>query len=297
MESSVNTIEKKHLYLNPKPKSKKLNFGDIAFKGFLWAYAIISFYPIIWMFFYSFKNNDEIFVSNPFGPPTSLRFENYVDALTQYNVPKYFFNSVIVSISTVVLTIFLATMFAYATARMKWKGQNFARIYVAIGMFIPVQSILIPLAILVRDLNLSNKYLSLIIPYTAFNLAFSSMVLYGFLRSIPVELEEAACIDGAGIFTTFFRIILPNLKPAMATLTIFTFLQAWNEFPIALILITESSMKTLPLGLLFFQGQFTTNWGAMGAAMVIASMPTVLFYIFFSNQVEKALTIGGAVKG
>jgi raffinose/stachyose/melibiose transport system permease protein len=280
-----------------KVKKNKVSTRGVFYKVFLWAYAIVSFYPIIWMIFYSFKNNDEIFVSNPFGPPRVLRWENYIKALTQYNVPRYFLNSVIVSVVTVIVTISLATMFAYATARMKWKGQNFARIFVAIGMFIPVQSILIPLAVLVRDLHLSNKYLSLIIPYSAFNLAFSSMVLYGFLRSIPIELEEAACIDGAGIFTTFFRIIVPNLKPAISTLTIFTFLQAWNEFPIALILITEESMKTLPLGLLFFQGQFTTDWGAMGAAMAIASLPTVIMYIFFSNQVEKAITIGGAVKG
>ncbi len=282
--------------VNSKTKNK-LKFSNIFYRICLWAYAILSFYPIVWMIFYSFKNNDEIFVSNPFGPPTTLRLENYFKALTQYNVPKYFLNSVVVSICTVALTILLATMFAYATARMKWKGQNVARIFVSIGMFIPVQSILIPLAILVRDLNLSNKYLSLIVPYTAFNLAFSSMVLYGFLRSIPIELEEAACIDGAGIFTTFSKIIVPNLKPAISTLIIFTFLQAWNEFPIALILITEESMKTLPLGLLFFQGQFTTDWGAMGAAMAIASLPTVIMYVFFSNQVEKALTIGGAVKG
>lgn len=280
-----------------KVKKNKMSTSGVLYKIFLWVYAIVSFYPIIWMIFYSFKNNDEIFVSNPFGPPGVLRWENYFKALTQYDVPKYFLNSVIVSVVTVIVTIFLATMFAYATARMKWKGQNFARIFVAIGMFIPVQSILIPLAVLVRDLNLSNKYLSLIIPYSAFNLAFSSMVLYGFLRSIPIELEEAACIDGAGIFTTFFKIIVPNLKPAISTLTIFTFLQAWNEFPIALILITKESMKTLPLGLLFFQGQFTTDWGAMGAAMAIASLPTVIMYIFFSNQVEKAITIGGAVKG
>ena len=283
--------------VNKKIKKNRFTISGTVYKTFLWIYAFVSFYPIIWMIFYSFKNNDEIFVSNPFGPPGVLRWENYIKALTQYNVPRYFLNSVVVSVVTVVLTIALATMFAYATARMKWKGQNFARIFVSIGMFIPIQSILIPLAILVRDLHLSNKYLSLIIPYTAFNLAFSSMVLYGFLRSIPIELEEAACIDGAGIFTTFFRIIVPNLKPAISTLTIFTFLQAWNEFPIALILITKESMKTLPLGLLFFQGQFTTDWGAMGAAMAIASLPTVIMYIFFSNQVEKAMTIGGAVKG
>lgn len=277
-------------------KIKKL-LGNGLFRVFLWVYALCSLYPIIWMIFYSFKNNDEIFVSNPFGIPKVFRFENYVNAWTQYNVPKYFFNSIVVTVFTVAITILFALLFSYATSRMRWKGQNVARIYISMGMFIPVQSVLIPLAILVNKMNLTNEYLALILPYTAFNLAFSSMVFYGFFRSIPDELEEAACIDGAGIFRTFFQIIVPVVKPAIATMVIFIFLQAWNEFPIALVMMTKESMKTLPLGLLFFQGSFTTDWGAMGATMVIASLPTVLMYVFFSNQVEKALTVGGAVKG
>ena len=270
---------------------------NITYKGFLWIYALCSLYPLIWMVFYSFKNNDEIFVSNPFGIPRILRTENYVNAWTQYNVPRYFFNSIVVTIITVAATIIIALLFSYATARMRWKGQHVARIFVSMGMFIPVQAVLIPLAILIKDMNLTNKYLSLILPYTAFNLAFSTMVFYGFFRSIPEELEEAACIDGAGIFRTFGQIIVPVVKPAIATMIIFIFLQAWNEFPIALVMMTKETMKTLPLGLLFFQGAFTTDWGAMGATMVIASLPTVLIYIFFSNEVEKALTVGGAVKG
>ncbi|GAU79386.1 carbohydrate ABC transporter permease [Fusibacter sp. 3D3] len=277
-------------------KPRKNTTGNILFKMGLWLYAMISLYPIIWMLFYSLKTNEEIFVSNPFGFPTSFQWVNYARALSEYNVPKYFFNSVIVSLGTVSLTILISLMFSYATSRMHWRGQHFARLFVSLGMFIPVQSILIPLAVLVKNLHLSNNYLTLILPYTAFNIAFSSMVFYGFLRSIPIELEEAAFLDGAGIFTTFFKIIVPNLKPAISTLIIFTFLQAWNEFPIALILITDNALKTLPLGLLFFQGQFTTDWGAMGAAMIIASFPTVVLYIFFSNQVEKAMTIGGAIK-
>ncbi len=281
------------MQLRLPPKNKKHNY---LFTIFLWLYALISLYPIIWMLFYSLKSNEEIFVTNPFGFPTSLQWVNYTRALSEYNVPKYFFNSVIVSLGTVALTIFISLMFSYATSRMQWKGQNFVRIFVSLGMFIPVQSILIPLAVLVKNLHLTNNYMTLILPYTAFNLAFSSMVFYGFLRSIPIELEEAAFLDGADIFTTFFKIIIPNLKPAISTLIIFTFLQAWNEFPIALILITDDALKTLPLGLLFFQGQFTTDWGAMGAAMIIASLPTVILYIFFSNQVEKAMTIGGALK-
>jgi raffinose/stachyose/melibiose transport system permease protein len=264
---------------------------------FLWIYAALSVYPLIWMLFYSLKNNSEIFVTNPFGFPTHLHFENYVDAWTRFNVPVYFFNSLLVAAATVVGSIALSVTFAYAAARMQWKLRETARIYIVIGMFIPIQVIMIPLAILVRDFHLANTYFALIVPYIAFNISFSSMVFYGFYRSIPVELEESACIDGATIYRTFYTVILPIISPAIATMIIFNFLASWNEFTMALVLITKESLKTLPLGLLFFQGQFTTNWGAMGAAMMIASLPTVLIYIFFSEQVEKAMTVGSAVKG
>lgn len=263
----------------------------------LYVYAIISIYPIVWMLFYSLKNNDEIFFTNPFGIPKHFRFENYITALSQFNVPSYFLNSVITSLLTVVGTVILSVLFSYSTARMEWKLKNVARIYMMLGMFIPLQVVMIPLAILVKDLHLTNTRAALIIPYIAFNLSFSTMVFYGFMRSIPNELEEAAYMDGAGIFRTFFSIILPLLKPAIATVSIFVLLNAWNEFTMALILISDEKLKTLPLGLLFFQGQFTTNWGAMGAAMFISSIPTLLMYLFFSEKVENALTVGGAVKG
>lgn len=123
------------------------------------------------------------------------------------------------------------------------------------------------------------------------------MVLYGYMRSLPFELEESACIDGASLFTCFLRIIVPNVKTAMATVAIFVFMNVWNEYNLALILLTKDNLKTLPLGLLFFQGEYTTDWGAMGATMVIASIPTVLIYTLFSSQVEKAMTVSGAVKG
>jgi len=264
---------------------------------FLWLYAIISVYPLVWMVFYSLKNNDEIFVTNPFGPPGHFRIENYITAMSKYNVPVYFMNSIIVSVATVVGAIFLAVMFSYAVARMRWRLSKVAHMYVLVGMFIPIQVIMIPLAILVRDLNLANTYGALIVPYIAFNLSFSSMVFYGFFRSIPVDLEESACVDGASIYRIFFSIMLPIIKPALATMIIFIFLNAWNEFTMAVILIAKENLKTLPLGLLFFQGEFTTDWGAMGAAMTIASLPSVLIYILFSEQVENALTVGSAVKG
>lgn len=260
-------------------------------------YTFISIYPIIWMLFYSFKNNDEIFIKNPFGIPTTFHIENYERAWQQYNIPAYFMNSLIVAVTTIFLTILLSLMFSYATARMKWKLANPARIYVMAGMYIPVQIILVPLVILVRNFNLSNSLLSLIIPYTAFELGFSTLVFHGYLKQLPFELEEAAKIDGANIYTIFFRIITPLVMPAIATMVIFVFLYSWNEFTMALILIANDNLKTLPLGLITFQGQFQTDWGGMGAAMVIASVPTIIIYLLFNRQLESALTVGAAVKG
>lgn len=276
---------------------KRLSVGSLLFKVILYIYAVVNLYPLIWMLFYSFKDNLEIFATNPFGPPTVLHYENYVKAWNTFNLPTYFMNSVKVTVAVIVFVVVFATMFAYATARMRFKGQGFLRMLTLIGLFLPLQCIMIPIAVLVRDLHINNTLWAVIVPYTAFNLSFSIMVLYGHMRSLPFELEESACIDGASILTCFLRVIVPNVKSAIATVSIFIFMSVWNEYNLALILLTREELKTLPLGLLFFQGEYTTDWGAMGATMVIASIPTVLVYTLFSSQVEKAMTVSGAVKG
>jgi len=263
-------------------------------------YSLVCLYPLLWMVLYSFKNNNEIFSSNVFGLPSVWRVENYIKAWSKFNVVLYFKNSTVVAVLTVIITTLLAIMFAYATSRMKWKLSSAAYIYITTGMFIPVQIVIIPLLILLRNtLHVSNTYLAVVIPYVAFQLPFSTIVFHGFFRSIPNEIEEAAGIDGAGVYSTFFRIMLPLVKPAIATVSIFVFLFAWNELLMALILLTNSDLYTLPLGLINFQGdyQMSTDWGAMGAAMVISSFPTVIVYLFLSEQVEKAFNTGAAVKG
>ena len=272
--------------------------SSVIFTIFLWLYAIISLYPLIWMIFYSFKGNDEIFVTNPFGPPMEWKFSNYVNAWTQYDVPLYFKNSVVVGIMTVALTIICAMMFTFAVARLRWKLSGTARTFIALGMFIPVQAIMLPVVQTVDRLGLMGTRWSLIFPYAAINLAFACMVYYGFFRGIPKEMEEAACIDGASIWRTFVSIIAPLVAPATITIAIYVFLTAWNEFILANVLVgSYAKLKTLPLGVLFFQGQFTTDWGSMGATMVIASLPAILVYTLFSEQVEQAMTVSGAVKG
>ncbi|WP_318628376.1 carbohydrate ABC transporter permease [Paenibacillus polymyxa] len=263
----------------------------------LWLYFIVSVYPLFWMVSYSFKNNDEIFVSNPFGLPTHFRYENYINAWMQFNIPRYFLNSLVVSTISTLFILLLALMFAFAVARMRWRFRSAVRTYMIIGMFMPLQVIMIPLAILVRDFHLTNTYGALILPYIAIGLPFSSMIFYGFLTAIPKEIEEAACMDGANIYRLFLKIIMPLALPAIATVAIFQFLNNWNEFTLAYILISDENMKTLPLGLLFFQGSYSTDWGAMGAVMTMASLPMVLVYLFLSEQVERAMTVGSAVKG
>ena len=260
---------------------------------FLITYAILSVYPLAWMAFNSLKTNSEIFVTNPFGPTMNPRFENYSNATSAYNMPAYFKNSLVVAACTVVITLLLAAMYSYATARLRWRLSNFARLYLALGMFVPVQIILVPLVILVRRFHLDNTLLSLIVPYSAFQLSFSSIVFYGFFRTIPNEFEDAATMDGASAYRVFFQIMLPLVVPAMATLAVFVFLHSWNEFLLALILISKERIKTLPLGLVTFRGEFQTDWGGMAAAMTIASVPVIVVYILFSEQVEKAFSIRG----
>lgn len=263
----------------------------------LWLYFIVSVYPLFWMISYSLKNNDEIFVTNPFGFPTTFRFENYVTAWSQFNIPRYFTNSLVVSAVSTLLILLLALMFAFAVSRLQWKFRGAVRLYMIIGMFMPLQVIMIPLAILVRDFHLTNTYGALILPYIAIGLPFSTMIFYGYMTGIPKEVEEAACMDGANIYRMFLQVIVPMVTPAIATVAIFQFLNNWNEFTLAYILISDEAMKTLPLGLLFFQGSYSTDWGGMGAVMTIASLPMVIVYLFFSEQVERAMTVGSAVKG
>ena len=276
---------------------KKFTVGSVLFRIFLYFYAVISLYPIVWMFFYSFKNNSEIFVTNPFGFPKIFHWENYVKAWTTFNVPTYFMNSLKVTLVVIAVVVVISTMFAYAVARLRFKGSDSLRMSTMIGMFLPLQCIMIPLAVLVRDLHISNTLWAVIVPYIAFNIPFAVMVIYGYMRSLPYELEESACIDGASLWTCFIKVIVPNVKSAISAVVIFVFMNVWNEYNLALVLLNRDAIKTLPLGMIFFKGEHTTDWGAMGATMVIASIPTIIIYILFSAQVEKAMTVSGAVKG
>lgn len=261
--------------------------------GIMLAYSVVSLYPFIWMLFYSLKNNEEIFLTNPFGFPIEIQWNNYVRAFQQFDILLYFSNSVYVTVATVIIGIFFALLFSYVVARVRTKPMKLAQTIIMAGMFIPIQAMMIPLVVAVRNIGLTNSLWSVIVPYVALSFPFSIMVLSGFYSVLPIELEESAYIEGAGFITTYFRIILPQMKSAISVLAIYQVMTSWNEFSLALILLTDNSMKTLPLGISTFYSAFATDWGLVGAALVSASAPLIICYILFSDQISESVTLSG----
>lgn len=257
----------------------------------------ISFlFPLYWMLNISFKSKSEVY-DNPFGLPKQWVFNNYRDALEKFSFLRYLSNSIIYSVGTIVLTVFLGSMLAYCISRMNWKFKGLALSYISMGLIIPVQVVIIPLLIMTRNFGLRGSRMSLILPYSAFALSSCVLMLYAFFRSLPKELEEAACIDGCNVYQSYFRIVLPVIKPAISTQCVLIFMNTYNEFFLAFILGAEDKIRPLTVGLLnFFVSIGVSHWGQIGAAMIITSLPTILVYAIGNEQIENALTARVALK-
>ncbi|QGR00225.1 carbohydrate ABC transporter permease [Paenibacillus psychroresistens] len=258
--------------------------------------AISSLYPLFWLILFSFKDNTEIFGGNIAGLPSKLLWGNYKEALVNAKVSNYFLNSVIVTGVTIVATWILSLTSSYAVTRMIWKFRHLTLAIILLGLMIPLNSALLPLFIILKHLRMLNSYGALMIPYTAFAIPMAVFILTGFLKGIPRELEEAACIDGCTIYNILYIIIFPLVKPALATIAIFTYLSTWNELMFAVTFISDSKYKTITVGIQSLVGQYSTSWGPIGAGLVVATIPTIVIYILMSSQVQKSLT-AGAVKG
>ena len=259
-------------------------------------WVIIDLFPVYWMFTFSLKSNEEIFGSNVIGLPNEWLWSNYSQALGTGNMLVYFKNSIIVAVATIALVLFTALMATYAMTRLVWKRKKQINKFFMLGLTIPIHASIVPIYITLSRLHLLNSYLALIIPYAAFALAMGILICTGFMNELPRELDEAACIDGCGVWGIFFKIIVPLMRPAVSTIGIYTFLQCWNELMFANVFISNSAFKTLPVGIQALSGQYTTSWGPIGAALVMATFPTLLVYIFLSKKIQESF-IAGAVKG
>ncbi|MDD2969487.1 MAG: carbohydrate ABC transporter permease [Lachnospiraceae bacterium] len=263
---------------------------------FLIVVALIQLFPLYWLITFSLKSNIEIFGENVIGLPQSWRFDNYLEAVTKAGIMRYFFNSVFYSVITVFVAGLITAMAAYAISRMIWKLKGFVFGFFSIGIMIPAQAALLPLFQVLDKLGLKGGYMGLLIPYIAGAIPMSVMILSGFFKGIPKEMEEAAYLDGCGIFRCFFEIMIPIIRPALATASIFSFLGTWNELMLANTFVDKDIYRTLPVGIMSFAGQYSTDWGLIGAGMVIATLPTILIYFMLSNQVQESL-VAGAIKG
>ncbi|MGB8453123.1 MAG: carbohydrate ABC transporter permease [Anaerocolumna sp.] len=260
------------------------------------AFAIIQLYPLVWLIFFSLKDNNEIFGGNIAGFPKVCRFQNYVTAFSEANVLVYLKNSVFVTSVTILLVIILSVTSAYAIKRMHWTGRDAALKFILLGMMVPIHAALLPLFMVLKSMHLLNTYWGVIIPYVAFGLPMGVLIISGFLTGIPKEMEEAAVVDGCGIYRMFLTVIMPLVKPALATVSIFTYIGTWNELMFAVTFINKQEYKTLTVGIMSMVGSYVTHWGEVGAGLVIATFPTILIYMLLSEQVQNSMVVG-AVKG
>ena len=289
------TLNKKYPPTRSKKKPKK-TVGQVLSYIVLVIWAFISLFPVYWMLTFSLKNNNEIFGENVIGLPKYWVWENYTRAMNTGNMPQYFLNSVIVAVSTILITLLASIMATYAMTRLDWKLSKTTHKFFMLGLTIPIHASIVPLYTTLARLKMLNSYWALIIPYSAFSLSMGILIAVGFMGDIPYDLDEACFIDGCGVWGTFIRIIAPLMMPAVATVGIYTFLQCWNELMFANVFISKDALKTLPVGVQALSGQYTTDWGPIGAALSIATIPTLLVYVFLSKQIQDSF-IAGAVKG
>lgn len=255
--------------------------------------AIIAIIPFLYMLSTSLKDQIFVFEIPPRLIPKDPVIQNYVVAWNAGGFKQYFFNSLIVAISTVVLTLLFSSMLAYVFARFKFPGNNILFYSLLITLMIPTIVYIIPEFILMKRLHLLNSLFGLILVYTSAQLPLHTFLLKGFFAEIPKELEDAAKIDGCNIIRMYWQIMLPLAKPALATLCIFSFLFSWDEFIVALTMINDVNKRTLPVGLMMFHGQYITKWGLVFAASIIAIFPTIAVFIIFQRHFVKGIITSG----
>jgi raffinose/stachyose/melibiose transport system permease protein len=293
-----NELTTKSTKLTPKTGYTSLlkKIGMVILYLVLIVVALVQLYPLIWLFQLSLKTNQEVFGMSPFALPQDPQWDNYIDAWTTGGINNYFLNSVWYTIVAVILTLILGSFVTFAVTRMEWKLKGFVLALFMAAYMIPLHSTLIPLFNIFNKVNLIDNPLSIIISYTTFNLPITIMILLGFYQSLPREIEEAAVMDGCSVHRIFFQITIPMTAPVLSTTAIINMIYNWNEFVFVNTFISSEKWKTITVGVNNFVGQYLTDWGAIGATLVISILPILLVYLFLSDRIIEGLA-AGSVKG
>ncbi len=259
----------------------------------IWSFIVL--FPIYIMIINSFKTKFSIY-DNPFGLPEKWNLKNYQYVFTNSDFMGYFMNSILVVVISLALTLALGAFAAYALANWKGKASNLVFFFIVAGMMLPIRIASIRLIQIVKALGLLNTIWGLIPIYVAMGFPVSVFIMTAFIRSVPGELTESAFIDGAGRLKIFFVIIMPLLKPAMATVAIYNLVPFWNDLWFPLLFITDEKSKTLLLGVTRLFGQYQTDWSRVLAVLTLSALPVIILYLLMSSQFIKGLT-AGAIKG
>lgn len=273
-------------------------------------FTLLAIYPILWVFTLAFSGGQSLVIADlPADPgfldrlrsvlpwPRTASLKNFTDVLVDEPFGRWLLNSAIVAGATTVLGVFLACTAAYAFSRFRFPGRRTGMMMFLVSQMFPGTLMMVPLfIIIVKWLHLGNTYLGLVLVYAVVAIPFCVWMLKGYFDTIPIEIEESAIMDGATPAMIFFRIILPLAKPAVAVTALFSFMTGWNEFILASIFMEEESAYTAPVGLRFFVGGFTAQWGYFAAGSIIVSLPVVVLFYYLQKYLIAGLTAGG-VKG
>ena len=258
--------------------------------------TVTLLFPFFWMISTSFKPATDIFSKAPTLIPSDITLEHYRVLWTETQFPVFFKNSTIIALSTTFLTLGVGTFFAYGLSRFQFKGRRSFITLLFLSQMFPLVLLIIPIYLVFIHLELVNTHLSLVVSYCTFALPFSTLMLKSYFDGLPSELEEAALMDGCGLFGAIFRIVLPLSAPGIAAVGAFVFILAWQEFTFALTLTNTNEMRTLPVGISMMVGFRKVLWGQLMAASVMITLPVTVLFVYFQKYFVSGMTMG-SVKG
>jgi len=267
--------------------TSRFRLATVFLYGVVTLWSLFVLLPLVWMVLASFKSRREIFLS-PLGLPSSFDFEAYVRAW-DVGMGTFLLNSGMITAVSVSFIVILSGMAAYVLARSDRFWLRVIYLMIVAGFAVPVQAVLVPIFQMVSEAGMLNSRAAIVLPYTAYGIPFTTILFYAFFLDFPRELEEAARLDGCSRFQIFFRVILPLSGPAIASAAIFQAVFTWNEFVLALLMLTQPSLKTLPVGILQLGGEFTSDWAAIMAGLSIAIVPILAVFVFAQKYFVRSM--------
>jgi ABC-type glycerol-3-phosphate transport system permease component len=269
--------------------------GQVLVYTVLIVLLLFAIIPLVLAWFTAFKTSEQI-LFNPYGPPLPPHLDNLINAWTVGRFNVYFVNSLIIALSNVIIMLMVAPLAGYAFARMRFPGQRPLLVLFLIGMTIPVGAIIIPLYLTMRDFRLINTHGAVILASVSLATPIFIFIMRAAFKDLPRELEDAARIDGASEIRIFWDVMIPLVTPSLLTVALLEFLWSWNELLLPLVFLTSDDLRTMPVGMLFYRGRFSVDYGLMSAGVLIISLPVIIMFLAFQRSFVKGLT-GGALKG